>query len=704
MTAVDPARLLDGLDPAQRLAVTTEAQPLAILAGAGSGKTRVLTRRIAYRCAEGSADARHVMAVTFTRKAAAELDGRLRALGLRDLPAAGTFHALAYAQLRTAWASENKAAPTLLDSKGRILGRILGNTKRVRPSDLAAEIEWAKARLVPPDDYPRAVATASRPSLVDAERIADWYRRYEQDKRKRGLVDFDDLLLLCAARLERDPTFAAAQRWRFRHLFVDEYQDVNPLQDRLLRGWLGDRPDLCVVGDPNQAIYSWNGADASFLNEFASRHPGAEVVELRDSYRSTPQVLAVASAVLGGRSIGAHRTDGPVPVVVGYRSDTDEANGVARAVRENHRPGRPWSSQAVLVRTNAQTTLFEEAFRRAAIPYRVRGSNRFLDHPEVRDLLKRLERLHEPLVTTVNDLEASVARQRAELLGDAANDHHDGVRRELPDSAVGRRVDAYEQVVRLGRELLVMEPGARTDSFPPWLRAVLLDDGPDAADAVTIASFHAAKGLEWDVVHLAGCEAGYVPISHASTPEARAEEERLFYVAVTRAAEVLRCSWARQRTFSSDPVDRSPSPYLERVREAIGQMEQHQRVTADAGAVIAQTRRALDTSSSGAAPAARQPTAVAAPDVSDRPGHEMSVTSAIISDLRSWRSEQARKAAVRPTVVLSDRAMHAVASRRPQTVEALAALPGIGRLASEQHGDRLLAIVAGHLETGNVPR
>ncbi|NLD76889.1 MAG: ATP-dependent DNA helicase UvrD2 [Acidimicrobiales bacterium] len=686
---MNPDRLLDGLDPAQRLAVTTDAQPLAILAGAGSGKTRVLTRRIAHRCATGTADARHVLAVTFTRKAAAELDGRLRKMGLRDLPAAGTFHALAYAQLRTIWASEQKAAPTLLDRKGRILGRILGNTKRVRPADLAAEIEWAKARLVAPDGYAAAAAAARRRPPVDPERVAGWYLRYEQEKRKRGLVDFDDLLLLCAARLERDPSFAAAQRWRFRHLFVDEYQDVNPLQDRLLRAWMGDRTDLCVVGDPNQAIYSWNGADASFLLDFAEHHPGAEVVELSDSYRSTPQVLAVASAIIGGRPIGAHRADGPPPVVVGYQSDVDEANGVARAVRDNHRPGRPWSSQAVLVRTNAQTTLFAEAFRKASIPYRVRGANRFLDEPDVGDLLQRFDRLSEPLVTTINDLEESVARQRAELLGAYGEDAdgEDG-RHELPDTAVGRRIDAFEQVVRLGRELLAMESGARTDSFPNWLRAVLLDDGPASADAVTIASFHSAKGLEWDVVHIAGCEDGYVPISHARTAEARAEEERLFYVAVTRAAEVLRCSWAKQRTFTTDPVDRVPSPLLTKVRDAIGHLERGGRAAADSSAALAQTRERL---SAGA-------------EVRPDAGDVLAVTNAISADLRSWRSEQARKAGVRPTVVLSDRALHAVASARPTTDDDLDGLAGLGRLARRQHGARLLEIVGSHVGSGSVPR
>ncbi|MBX3287511.1 MAG: ATP-dependent helicase, partial [Actinobacteria bacterium] len=579
---MDADRLLDGLDPAQRRAVTTEAQPLAILAGAGSGKTRVLTRRIAHRCLRGDADARHVLAVTFTRKAAAELDGRLRTFGLRDLPAAGTFHALAYAQLRTTWAAAGTTPPTLLDRKGTLLGRILGNTRRVRPADLATEIEWAKARLVGPDAYVEAVARAGRPTPVDAERIADWYRRYEQDKARRGLIDFDDLLGRCALAIERDPSFAAAQRWRFRHLFVDEYQDVNPLQERLLRAWLGDRTDLCVVGDPNQAIYSWNGADASFLEQFPRHHPGAEVVELRDSYRSTPQVLGVAAAVLAGDAragspLRAHRGDGAAPLVVGYRSDVDEANGIARALREHHRPGRPWSSQAVLVRTNAQTAVIEAALRRAAIPYRVRGAHRFLDEPDVQDLLRRFDRLQEPLATTLADLDASVARQRAELLGSTTGlvDEPDGQTagerepasaRELPDTAAGRRIGAFEQIVRLGRELLVVDPGTRTDALHGWLRTVLLEDGPDAADAVTVATFHAAKGLEWEVVHLAGVEAGLVPISHARTAEARREEQRLFYVAVTRAADVLRCSWAQTRTFGSDAMERAPSPYLAWVR------------------------------------------------------------------------------------------------------------------------------------------
>ncbi|WP_426572393.1 ATP-dependent helicase [Aquihabitans sp. McL0605] len=680
---MDPDRLLDGLDPSQRRAVTTESQPLAILAGAGSGKTRVLTRRIAHRCLTGTADARHVLALTFTRKAANELDTRLRQFGLRDLPAAGTFHAVAYAQLRTRWSGAGMAAPTLLDRKGRILGRILGGTTRVSPMDLAAEIEWARARLIPPERYQLAAAQADRRLPVDAERVAEWYRRYEEDKRKRGLVDFDDLLAQCADAITADPSFAAAQRWRFRHLFVDEYQDVNPLQERLLRAWLGDRPDLAVVGDPNQAIYGWNGADPSYLLDFAAQHPGAEVLELEHSYRSTPQILHTAAAVLasgrpGARhALQAHRSDGVVPAVIGYSSDLDEAHGIARAVHDNHVPGRPWSAQAVLVRTNAQTTLIEAAFRRAAIPHRVRGAGRLLDDAEVRDLLGRFDKLREPLATTLTDLEASIANQRAvlvESLGGGTADPDDPAPVIDESSAAGRKLVAFEQILRLGRDLLVVEPTARTDGFSGWLRATLQEDGAEVRNAVSIVSFHAAKGLEWPVVHLAGVEAGFVPITHARTADERAEEQRLFYVAVTRAADVLRCTWSERRTFGAQTVDRKPSPYLAWVRAAANDLATEVVHADDPLPAVAASRAVLDSTLQG-----------------ERPLHDAHV---LRTALQAWRTEVARQAGVRPTVVLADKALEAMVRTRPRTDDDLAGLRDIGPSTRERHGARLLAVVA----------
>ena len=689
---MDVERLLAGLDSQQRMAVTTDARPLCILAGAGSGKTRVLTHRIAHRALTGDADPRRVLALTFTRKAAAELTSRLRMFGLRDPPLAGTFHASAYAQLRGRWAGLGGQAPTLLDRKGRILGRVLGSSRQATPADLAAEIEWAKARLIRPEAYPVAARRADRTPPLGVDRIATLYDRYEQEKRKRRLVDFDDLLALCAHAIETDPAFAAAQRWQFRHLFVDEYQDVNPLQERLLRAWLGDSDDLCVVGDPNQAIYRWNGADASFLTQFPRRHPTAEVVQLVDSYRSTPQILQTAASVLAGtggrpRPLRANRPDGPVPEVIGYRSPEDEANGIARALRESRGPGVSWSSQAVLVRTNAQTALIESALRLARIPYRVRGSRGFLDEPEVRELLRGLERLREPLATTLPDLESGLARRQAELgvpvhtVGPNRSEPRRAAMAEAtvepdPDSAVARRLAAHEAVIRLGRELLAMDSAARTDQLPRWLNASVRDgDVERAGDAVSISTFHAAKGLEWPIVHVAGVEDGYVPISRARETEAIEEERRLLYVAVTRAERVLRISWARSRTFGERTVERRPSPFLRSVETTLGDLDVRIARPVAAADHLATSRAALAASGAEVLPGA---------------------DPAVLAALRAWRAEVARRAKVSPGVVLSDRALTAVASARPTDAGVLSDLPGIGRVRAETYGDELVALVREH--------
>jgi DNA helicase-2/ATP-dependent DNA helicase PcrA len=679
---VDADRLLDGLDPSQRRAVTTDAQPLAILAGAGSGKTRVLTRRIAHRCATGTADPRHVLALTFTRKAAAELDGRLRAFGLRDLPAAGTFHAVAYAQLRTRWASIGAAAPTLLDTKARTLRQVLGNTRVFQVPDLAAEIEWAQARMVRPDQYALRARQADRRLRVDPDRIAEWYRRYVELKRQKGLVDFDDLLHECAVALEDDPSFGAAQRWRFRHLFVDEFQDLNPLQARLLRAWLGDRPDLCVVGDPNQAIYGWNGAKAEYLTEFRDYFPGGEVVELAHSYRCTPEILATADAILGRSThregpITSVRASGAAPTIVGYESDLDEAAGIARALHDHHAPGRPWSAQAVLVRTNGQLPLLESTLRRAAIPHTVRGANRFMDEPVVADLVAAFANLREPLSTALGDLQAATDRERLELEEARADaiDPDDPWTWDRRSSAQERRLGLRDQFVSVACDFLVVEPAAMAADLPGWLRSNLLDNEDESKNAVTLLTFHAAKGLEWSVVHLAGMEQGFVPIGRAKTPEAIDEELRLAYVAVTRGVDVVRLTWARQRAFGETVHTRRPSEYLDRVRPVLTTMSEEPIGIAAPRSAVAATRAELDRAELG-----------------ERPLHDAHV---VRSAIQAWRAEVARRASVRPTVVLSDKAVEALVRARPSTLDALAAVPDVGPSTREQHGARLLAVIAG---------
>ena len=422
---MDPEVLLEGLDEEQRAAVTSSAMPLVVMAPAGSGKTRVLTRRIAHRVAIGEADPRHVLALTFTRKAAGELDQRLRRLGLRSDATTGTFHAVAWGVLRTRWSDQGRSAPSLLDRKGRLLAEIApsvpGRDRRSVAGDLAHEIEWAKARMVAPEGYEAAVRAAVRKPALRPAMVAEVYAAYETRKGRGGLVDFDDLLTLCAHALEDDATFATAQRWRFRHLFVDELQDVNPLQFRLLEAWRGDRYDITAVGDPQQAIYGWNGADAGFLLDIHRWWPPAEVIELSRSYRSTPEILEGAAAVLRGarqaaRTVVATRPSGAVPEIRECDDDRAEALSIARAVRLAHAPGRPWGEQAILVRTHAQTHLIVEALRGSGIPHRVRGGSAFLNRPEVRRTLRDLRSSQAPLGTALADLELHIEARAAEAL------------------------------------------------------------------------------------------------------------------------------------------------------------------------------------------------------------------------------------------------------------------------------------------------
>ncbi len=422
---MDEAALLEGLDGAQREAVLTDASPLVILAPAGSGKTRVVSHRIARRVLDGSADAQHVLAITFTRRAAGELQRRLGRLGLRGRPTAGTFHGVAWAVLTQRWSDQRRARPELLTDRVRLLETVVGQlvpTRRVasvRVEAVASELDWARARLVPPERYAEEARRGGRKPPLPPDLLAEVFSAYADEKRKRRVVDFDDLLELCAAELDHQPDFAASQRWRFRHLFVDEFQDVNPLQFRLLEAWRGGRPDLCVVGDPNQAIYGWNGADPSLLLRLPSLVGGATVVRLDRSYRSTPQVLTTAAALLpDGEAPAAVRADGPAPEVHGFATEHDEARAIAALLAER-RPGRRWSSCAVLVRTRAQVGPIERALRQASIPVRLRHDRPLLDLPGVQAALRQGDGA-EPLGNVLEELEHRLATGAAEAAPDEA--------------------------------------------------------------------------------------------------------------------------------------------------------------------------------------------------------------------------------------------------------------------------------------------
>ncbi|HEX4819144.1 MAG TPA: ATP-dependent DNA helicase UvrD2 [Acidimicrobiales bacterium] len=684
---MDEAALLGGLNDAQREAVTSDAAPLVILAGAGSGKTRVLTRRIAYRCATESADPRHVVALTFTRKAAGELGNRLRSLGVRDTIVAGTFHAVAYAQLRRSWADRHITPPTLLERKAPFVARLLGRGSGVKAIDVVGEIEWAKARTVAPADYAREAVAAGRRPPLELHALAQLYERYEHEKRNRRMVDFDDLLSLCARAIENDPDVAAAQRWLFRHVFVDEFQDVNPLQFRLLEAWRGGRPDLCVVGDPNQAIYSWNGADPTLISTLARRIPGTETVTLDRNYRSTPQIIATANRILDGGPaptlrLRATRPEGPIPVLESHETDTDEARGIARTIVRRRSATTPWSHHAVLARTNAQAVLLAESLRAAGAPVRVRGQMPFLQLPEVREALRALQRARGDLRDALRELEARVDLD-PELDDDGDNPDADSTDRPGLSDAELARLRNLEELLRLANEYIAEDPAPSPGGFDAWLNATVgTDDVGAGGDAVDVATFHAAKGLEWPVVHLAGLEAGLVPIGRAQMSEELAEERRLFYVAVTRAERELFLHRAEQRTFGNRQARRRPSPFIEEIEPVLDALRRGAEPAdiAEHLPAVRETVRAARGNKGGA-----RPKATLAPE-----------DQALFEELRRWRSQQAKAAAVPAFVIFDDKTLTEVAARRPSDRDALLRVPGIGPVKLERYGDDLLAVVANH--------
>jgi DNA helicase-2/ATP-dependent DNA helicase PcrA len=622
-----PARLLDGLDEAQRRAVLSDAGPLCIVAPAGSGKTRVLTRRIAARVATGAAGPGHVLALTFTRRAAGELAGRLAALGVRDRVAAGTFHAVAHRQLARHTDDQGRARWGLLSSPVRLLAELLGGADRVgEAASAATEIAWAQARSVPPVAYVAAAAAAGRWCRLDPAELAALYARYREEKRRRRVVDHDDVLAACASLLEEGGRFADVQRWRWRHLFVDEFQDLNPLQLRLLEAWRGGRSDLCVVGDPDQAIYGWNGADPDHLRRFAERWPGGEVVRLTANHRCTPETLAAAAGVLRSSPPLATRESGAVPTVAGFADERAEAAAVAEAVVVAARRHRRWSDQAVLTRTRAQHDGLLAALAAAHVPARVVGSTRLADHPAVRSALASVTADGGPARAALGWLEGA-ARAAA----------------GTPDAA------ALRALVHAAGQLVALDPAATVDDLPGWVHAAgEATERPVAGDAVAVGTFHAAKGLEWPVVHLAGVADGVVPLDRADEDE----ERRVLHVAVTRAVDEVHVTWAGR-----------PSPFLDDLAAGLAAMPPPEPLTWRDD--LARRRAAL---------------AAAGDDVPAR--------------LRAWRASAARAAGVAPAVVLADRALDELARRRPADLAALRAVPGVGPVRAARHAAALLAIVA----------
>ena len=532
---------LEALDDRQREAASVLRGPVAVLAGAGTGKTRVITHRIAHGVDTGAYSPSRVMAVTFTAKAAGELRGRLRALGVEGV-AARTFHAAALAQLNFFWPTlAGSPAPSIIDNKVRLLGQA-ADSMRLRPStatlrDIASEIEWRKVSMLSVEQHSLLGRTVSG---IDSAQFVELQQRYEALKDERRQLDFEDVLLACAGMLEAEPRVAASVHEQYRHFTVDEYQDVSPLQNRLLELWLGDRKDICVVGDASQTIYSFAGAEQRFLLEFERRHPDATVVRLETNYRSQAPILEAANALMKGRPgalelIPARETfNAESPTVTAYDSERDEAEGIAAAVAARIESGASPSEIAVLYRAHAQSAVLQQALAAEGIPTSVLGGTRFFAMPEVRQAILALRAA--AVAPTEQGFLPGVQRVLREL----------GLSDE-PPAAGGAQRDGWEArraILRLAEDA---GPDENLRTFSDALMARAKDQHEPTMRTVTLSTLHAAKGLEWPHVHLAGWAEGALPISYATGFEAIDEERRLAYVGVTRAARTLSLRGHAQR-------------------------------------------------------------------------------------------------------------------------------------------------------------
>lgn len=530
---------LEGLDPQQREVAQTLRGPVCVLAGAGTGKTRAITHRIAHGVDTGAYSPHRVMAVTFTAKAAGEMRGRLRALGVTGV-SARTFHASALAQLNYFWPTlTGDSAPSIVDSKVRLLAhaadRVGVRTDVATLRDVAAGIEGRKVAMLTIDAFARTQVRGV--GTLDADKVADLHRSYEALKDERRQLDFEDVLLACAGMIESEPRVADAVREQYRHFTVDEFQDVSPLQHRLLELWVGDRRDLCVVGDASQTIYTFAGADVRFLLEFESRHPEARMLRLETNYRSAQPILDTANALMRGRPgaltlTAAEDIPSTPPDVTEHPDDASEAEAIAAAVARRLQAGARPAQIAVLYRAHAQSAPIQQALAGRHIATTVLGGTRFFDMPEVRQAIMALRA-------------ASVAPVETGFL-DAVRD----VLRSLgladdPPPAGGALRDAWEARTAILRLAETAAPGTTLRTFSDDLSARAKDQHEPPLDTVTLATIHASKGLEWDHVHIAGMSEGLLPISYASSLAHVDEERRLAYVGITRAARSLSLSWAR---------------------------------------------------------------------------------------------------------------------------------------------------------------
>ncbi|MFA1540752.1 ATP-dependent DNA helicase UvrD2 [Actinomadura monticuli] len=696
--------VLEGLDPEQRAVAEAVKGPVCVLAGAGTGKTRAITHRIAYATLTGVVTPQRVLAVTFTTRAAGELRSRLRQLGAPGVQAR-TFHAAALRQLSYFWPRVvGGEAPKIIDSKIALVADAARACRlsfaRTELRDLASEIEWAKVTQNRPEDYPAAVAKAGRRPPAEVVDVARVYAMYEQLRRERNLLDFEGMLELTAAVLTEHREVANQVREQYRYFVVDEFQDVNPLQKMLLDTWLGDRDDLCVVGDPNQTIYSFTGASPSHLLDFTREHPDAKVVKLVRDYRSTPQVVRLANGVigqargvrptsplpggLGGRppsgyalELAAQRENGPEPVFNEYDDEVAEADDAARQARKLIDEGVPAREIAILFRINAQSETYESALAAAGVPYVLRGAERFFERPEVREAVVRLRGAARAGADAETEGMGLIQTVRHVLSGAGFSDRP-------PEGAGAARArwESLAALAQLAEDMAADNPKAGLPDFVGELEERAAAQHAPPLEGVTLASLHAAKGLEWDAVFLVGLAEGTLPIIYAKTPAQVEEERRLLYVGVTRARVHLALSWALARSPGGSQT-RRPSRFLDGLT---GKAATHTPPRAD---------RAKRRPAKGPQPCrvcGRPLTAAVERKLGRCEDCPSELNEELLIALKDWRAQVSAEQKVPAYVVFTDATLQAIAEHGPESMEDLARIPGVGKVKLDRYGDAVLTL------------
>ena len=666
--------LLAGLDDEQRLAAKTIGGPVVIIAGAGSGKTRTITHRMAYAALSGQQSANSMLALTFTTRAAGELRDRLIQLGLPKVQAR-TFHSAALRQLKFFWPKfSGQELFEVISNNYRLVAeaaarhRLPNDTAMIR--DLLSEISWCKARNITSAQYPELAAQVRRGVSIDYEQVAKVFDEYETVKKRAGLLDFDDLLLLNVGMLQESATIAAQIQATYRHFVVDEYQDVSPIQRTLLSLWLGENDDLCVVGDPNQAIHGFAGADRRFLLNFEKEFPGARRVTLRRNYRSTPEILALANSVIAGRATASKaqvpvRPSGKAVDTRQFPTEAMEATDTAGWLKECHASGLPWSGMAVLFRINSQAPKLEAALAAAEIPYQTKGMDRFWERTEIRAAVRGLR------MADVTPDQPPLETVRATLTKFGWS-----VEPPAGSGKVRERWESLQSLIELIEELMADEP---TFTYATMLTQVLELSNREFVpnpDSVTLSTMHSSKGLEWPAVAVVGMQEGLVPFVLASEPEQLAEEQRLAYVALTRAQDVLRVSW------SGDRRGGGKSRFLVSLRDVPSTSSKWPAKKPKTIPKCKVCRKRLQNANEI--------------KMGRHLGCPAKINLELLEALREWRAATAKENGYPAYVIFTDVTMMALAESSIGTPEELLDVPGIGPRKLELYGEAILELLREH--------